>query len=110
MSQVIRKFDNGGPMAVASNQMPPKRGRLIIDGTSYDANNEGFIDQLLNFGKSNLNSSQQPYFKGVIDALNRGEDVTFSSLNNEVSPNVPLQGLNNRQERRMNRDRSKAGM
>jgi hypothetical protein len=110
MSQVIRKFDNGGPMAVASNQTPPKRGHLIIDGTSYDANNEGFIDQLLNFGKSNLNSSQQPYFKGVIDALNRGEDVTFSSLNNEVSPNVQLQGLNNRQERRMNRDRSKAGM
>ena len=50
MSQVIRKFDNGGPMAVASNQMPPKRGHLIIDRTSYDANNEGFIDQLLNFG------------------------------------------------------------
>lgn len=97
-------------MAVASNQTPPKRGHLIIDGTSYDANNEGFIDQLLNFGKSNLNSSQQPYFKGIIDALNRGEDVTFSSLNNEVSPNVQLQGLNNRQERRMNRDRSKAGM
>ena len=31
MSQVIRKFDNGGSMAVASNQMPPKNVIFVVN-------------------------------------------------------------------------------
>ena len=95
-------------MAVASNQTPPKRGHLIIDGTSYDANSEGFMDQFINFSKQNIPEDQQFAIKDVIDQLNQGKDVTVDSLGHKVG-NFDVSELTSSQQRRMKRRQTGLG-
>ena len=83
-------------------------GVLIIDGKSYIANDK-FFRQFYNHANS-LNATQRFYLTGIKNALMNGETVIYNSLIHELSPNVKFAGLNARQERRLNRDRSKIGM
>ena len=102
MSQVIKKYSSGSKVTNNSNQ---KKGNLIIDGNIYDANQEGFIDQFINYAKTTLPEDQQFAMQTVVDRLNSGENVEFNTLGHKTNA-FNIQGLNQDQMNRMKKEQS----
>lgn len=107
MAQAIRKFKEGGNNTPEVNTTPPK-GKFIKDGIEYVADDD-FMKQFNAYGSS-LDPSISGYFADIRDVLMRGETVIYDSQKNELSPNVKFKNLNERQDKRMMRNRSKVGM
>ena len=95
----VRKYKDGG---ASSN----KYGVLILDGRSYDVNND-LINQLRDYSKT-LDQDVAYQFNNIINALNNGENISYNSADNSITGNVEFDITNNQNDR-LSKRRSRAG-
>ena len=84
MSQV-RKFEKGGNSADSTpkSKHNSKYGHYIVDGTTYDVNDD-FIRDYIESAKQFGDNSTNTVASYVINALKSGQDVSLDTLNNRV--------------------------
>ena len=99
MAQLIKKLQNGGN--------PRKYGTFTIDNTTYDVDDE-FINQLSHYGAS-LDERTGNQFKNIIDAVKRGENLTFDSTGGGTLTGNVNWDVTDRQKRRLEKSRTRAG-
>lgn len=109
MSQV-RKYEQGGAASSQQTQTstPKTYGKFIMNGQE-----EQVTDDLINQFSSWLSSQDrdvQTSLAPIRKKLQAGEDINFDSHAQELSDNSGLPLKNDRQDRRMRRQRSGAGM
>lgn len=85
MSQV-RKFKDGGSNTAettSKSKHNSKYGHYIVDGTTYDVNDD-FIRDYINSAKQFGDNSTNTVASYVINTLKSGKDVSLDTLNNRI--------------------------
>ena len=85
MSQV-RKFKDGGSNTAettSKSKHNSKYGHYIVDGTTYDVNDD-FIRDYINSAKQFDDNSTNTVASYIINALKSGQDVSLDTLNNRI--------------------------
>lgn len=80
MSQVIRKFANGG-----QNTTPKIYGKVTIDGTEHDVTDD-FLAQFTNFAKSQgSDNDKDKYLSALAADMRAGNHVSIDTISGNVS-------------------------
>ena len=95
----IRKYANGGPSS--------KYGTFTYDNQTYQVDND-FINQLSDYAKT-LDSRTGNQFQSIIDAVKRGENLTFDSAGTgNLKGNIDF-NVTDKQAQRMGKARTATG-